>query len=230
MPLNTKIYDKEAKTIGEMDLSSRIFGLKPNMALIHQAFVAQTANERQVIAHTKGRAEVRGGGKKPWRQKGTRRARAGSSRSPIWIGGGVTFGPTKDRNFKKKINKKMKSAALLMVLSDRLDSGSLAILEKLDIKEYKTKLFNAILSNFEEAVFNKIGQPESGKQAKKAKYKRSILLISDSTDEMVKYSARNLAGAKLLFINNLNIVDLLKYRQVIMTKDAAAMLQERYTK
>jgi large subunit ribosomal protein L4 len=230
MPLNTKIYDKEAKTVGDIDLSSRIFGLKANMALIHQVFVAQTANERQVIAHTKGRADVRGGGKKPWRQKGTGRARAGSSRSPIWIGGGVTFGPTKDRNFKKKINKKMKSAALLMVISDRLGSGSLAILEKLEIKEYKTKLFNSILSNFEETVFKKIEQPESGEKAKPAKYKRSILLVSDSTDEMVKYSARNLAGAKLLFINNLNIVDLLKYRQVIMTKDAAAMLQERYSK
>lgn len=102
MSIEVKIYNQKAEAVGEMKLAEKIFGVKENTALVHQVAVAQMGNERQVLAHTKGRAEVRGGGKKPWKQKGTGRARAGSSRSPIWIGGGITFGPTKDRNFKKK--------------------------------------------------------------------------------------------------------------------------------
>ncbi|MFA5420997.1 MAG: 50S ribosomal protein L4, partial [Patescibacteria group bacterium] len=106
MSVKINVYNQEAKVVGEVKLSDKVFALEANSDLIHQALVAQMSNERQVLAHTKTKAEVRGGGKKPWKQKGTGRARAGSSRSPIWVGGGVTFGPRKDRNFTKKINKK----------------------------------------------------------------------------------------------------------------------------
>ncbi|MCK4554466.1 50S ribosomal protein L4, partial [Candidatus Parcubacteria bacterium] len=118
MSISVKIYNQKAEAVGDIKLSDKVFGVKANEPLVHQAMVAQMSNERQVLAHTKDRSEVRGGGRKPWKQKGTGRARAGSIRSPIWKGGGVTFGPRKDRNFSKNINKKMKQNAMLMVLSD----------------------------------------------------------------------------------------------------------------
>ena len=156
MSIKVKVYNQKAEAISEASLPAKVFGVKVNEPLVHQAMVTQMANERQVLAHTKGRSDVRGGGKKPWRQKGTGRARAGSSRSPIWIGGGVTFRTIKDRNFKKDINKKMKQKALCMVLSDRAKDGSIAVLDKLDIIEFKTKIFNSILKSFEDKVLNSI--------------------------------------------------------------------------
>lgn len=201
-----------------MELSSKVFGLKVNDALIHQAAVTQMANERQVIAHTKDRSEVRGGGRKPWRQKGTGRARHGSSRSPIWIGGGVTFGPRNDRNFKKRINKKMKQNALLMVLSDRAAGDSFIVLDKLAATEFKTKVFNKIINGFEDKIF------------KTENAKRSFLIIIDQGDEKLNYSARNLTGIKLINVDNINIIDLLKYRNLILNKAAVEKLTERYGK
>jgi large subunit ribosomal protein L4 len=180
--------------------------------------VAQMSNERQVLAHTKSRSEVRGGGKKPWRQKGTGRARAGSSRSPIWIGGGVTFGPKNTRNFSKNINKKMKQKAIFMVLSDRLLSNKLAIIEKLDIKEYKTKEIDKTIKNFEEKVIK-----EDIK-----KNKRSVLLINDKKDDKIKYSSRNLEGLKTINTENINILDLLKYRNLVITKKTIEKLEKIY--
>src|SRR3989339_389516 len=130
MSIEVKIYNQKAEETGNLTLKDKVFGVKLNETLVHQAAVTQAANNRQVLAHTKTRAEVRGGGKKPWKQKGTGRARAGSSRSPIWIGGGVTFGPLKERNFKKDINKKMKQKAMFMVISDRVASEAMAILDE----------------------------------------------------------------------------------------------------
>ena len=130
MSIKIKIYNQNAEAAGEMELSPKVFGVKVNHDLIHQAVVTQMANERQVIAHTKDRSEVRGGGRKPWAQKGTGRARHGSSRSPIWIGGGVTFGPRNDRNFKMRLNRKMKQNAMLMALSDKAAGDNFIVFDK----------------------------------------------------------------------------------------------------
>ena len=251
MPIKINIYNQKAEAVGDMKLSDKVFGVKANEALVHQAMVAQMSNERQVLAHTKDRSEVRGGGKKPWRQKGTGRARAGSTRSPIWIGGGVTFGPRKDRNFKKNINKKMKQKAMLMALSDRVKSGNLAILEKMEIAEFNTKVFNGMLKRMEEKVLkirrqttddrrqddvkktSEKSTPKSHPPAKsgtgeRGLSKRSILLINDKKDDKVKYSGRNLVGVEIINLDNINILDLLKYRSLILTVDTVKKLEERY--
>lgn len=244
MALKIKVYNQNAEAAGEMELSSKVFGVKANEALVHQAVVAQMANERKVIAHTKTRSEVRGGGKKPWAQKGTGRARHGSSRSPIWKGGGVTFGPRKDRNFKLRINKKMKQSAIFMVLSDKVTSNHLVVLDKISLTEFKTKIFNQILTGLENKVMlplnsaapevkaktalNLTGQAE--KQAKKPTKKRSFLIIIDKSDEKLMYSAKNLPGVLLININNINIVDLLKYKELILTKATVEKIAERYGK
>jgi len=235
------IYNQKAEKTGDIEVSDKVFGVKMSEALIHQAVVAQMANERQVIAHTKGRAEVRGGGKKPWKQKGTGRARAGSSRSPIWIGGGVTFGPTKERNFSKKINKKMKQKALLMAISDRVKNGEIIVLDNLNTKEFKTKVMDTILKNIEKNILeikNKKIEPrkeekiekktKTKKEEKIKKYKRSFLVVNDKKDEKVKFSIRNLAGIKILNLNNINIVDLLKYKNLVLTQEAVKNLEEKY--
>ncbi len=219
MSIKTNIYNQNAEIIGEVNLSEKVFAVKVNEDLVHQAMVTQSANERQVLAHTKTKAEVSGGGKKPWKQKGTGRARAGSSRSPIWIGGGVTFGPRKDRNFSKKINKKMNQKALMMVLSDRLSSNNLAVVDKFDLKDYSTKTFNTCVKKIEN-IF-----PVGDK-----KVKRSVLFINDIKDEKVVFSARNLAGLEIINLENLNIIDLLKNRNLILTESAVKTINERYSK
>jgi len=221
MPIKVNVYNQKGEPAGDIKLSNKIFGVKANEALIHQAVVTQMANERQVLAHTKTRSEVRGGGKKPWAQKGTGRARAGSSRSPIWIGGGVTFGPRNDRNFKKKINKKMKQKAIFMVLSDRVENKNLVIIEKLEINEFKTKDFDNILKNLENKALD---SKESKKEAKKEK--RSILIINDKKDIKVKFSGRNLAGVEILNRENINILDLLKYKNLIMTVETVKSIEK----
>lgn len=215
--MKINVYNQNGEQAGTVEVSEKIFGVKVNSVLMHQAVVAQMANERQVLAHTKGRGDVRGGGKKPWKQKGTGRARAGSSRSPIWIGGGVTFGPTKERNFSKKLNKKMRQKAIKMALSEKLSNNNLVIVDKLDIKDFKTKVFNQIIKNIENKIFNY-----------KKDIKRNVLIINNEKDEKVKYSGRNLAGVKMLNLENINIVDLLKYKNYILTKETIAKLEERY--
>ncbi|MBL7058137.1 50S ribosomal protein L4 [Patescibacteria group bacterium] len=217
---NIKVYNQKAEVIEEAELPVEIFGLKMNEGLIHQMVVADMANKRQVLAHTKGRAEVSGGGKKPWKQKGTGRARAGSSRSPIWVGGGVTFGPTKDRNFKKLVNKKMKVKALLCVLSDKVKSDNFTILDKIELKEYKTKVLNDVIGRFESQVFVKEDR----------KKKRSILIINNTKDSMAKRSASNLVGVEMINVDNINIIDLLKFKYLLITKESLDVLKERYSK
>ncbi len=219
MSIKLNIYNQTAEKTGNIELSEKVFGLKLSEPLIHQALITQMSNERQVLAHTKDRSEVRGGGKKPWRQKGTGRARVGSSRSPIWIGGGVTFGPTKDRNFKKKINRKMKQQALCMVLSDRVANNSLVVMDKLEIAEFKTKVVDKIFKNIEDKILAK----ETTKKAK-----RSLLVISDDKGEQFKYSVRNLVGAKNIKLENINIVDLLKYKNLVITESAVKKIETLY--
>ncbi len=216
MSLKIKVYNQSAEAVKDLSLSDKVFSVKANNELLHQAVVAQLANARQVLAHTKDRSEVRGGGKKPWKQKGTGRARAGSSRSPLWIGGGVTFGPTKDRNFKKKINQKMKQKAICMALSDRVVNNSLVILDSLEFKEYKTKKFAAMLSNLEKKVLNTD--------------RRDILVINEAKDEKARYSGRNLKGVKIINLENINLVDLLNYKNLLLTEKAVEALDARYGK
>lgn len=219
------IYNQKAEKVAETDLASNIFDVKINHDLIHQAMLAQMGNERQVLAHTKGRSEVRGGGKKPWKQKGTGRARAGSSRSPIWIGGGVTFGPTNNRNFSKRINKKMKIKAVCMVFSDKVISNDIRIVDELIIENYKTKDFNNIINALLRADNNKSEKDDSIKTNKK-----SVLIINDKNDEKVRYSASNIPGTKVINMQNINILDLLKYRNLIITQNGIKELEKRHTK
>ncbi len=216
MSLKIKVYNQSVEPVKDLELADKIFGVKANNELLHQAVIAQMANARQVLAHTLDRSEVRGGGKKPWKQKGTGRARVGSSRSPIWIGGGVTFGPTKDRNFKKKINQKMKQKALFMALSDKLATNSLVIIDNLEFAEYKTKTFNTLLTKVEKTVL--------------LNERRNILIINENKEEKAKYSSRNLTGVKVINLENINLVDLLNFKNLLLTESVLGLLTERYNK
>ena len=216
----TKIYNQKGEVVGEHDVSSDVFSIKMNEDLVHQAMVAQMGNARQVLAHTKGRSEVRGGGKKPWKQKGTGRARAGSSRSPIWIGGGVTFGPTSDRNFSKQINKKMRQKAIACVLSNKLKNGHFVILDKLDIKDFKTKVMCSTVVSLG-VVLDK---------GNEKKTKPKMLIVDNKNSNEAKKSASNIPNVELINLGNINIVDLLKYKGLVMTKGAVDELETRYKK
>lgn len=216
MSLKIKIYNQSAEAIKDLELSAKIFGVEPKSELLHQAMVTQMNNSRQVLAHTKDRSEVAGGGKKPWKQKGTGRARAGSSRSPIWIGGGVTFGPRNERNFKQKINQKMKQKAIFMALSDRVNTKSLVVLDDLKLENYKTKQFNQIITDLEKKVW----QTE----------RRNLLVVNDVKDDKVKYSGRNLTGVKIINLENINLVDLLNFRYLLITEKGIEKLTKLYSK
>jgi large subunit ribosomal protein L4 len=207
------IHNQKAEVVGEIELSDKVFGVAPKEELIHQVLVAQMANGRIAIANTKDRSEVRGGGKKPWRQKGTGRARVGSSRNPIWRGGGVVFGPTKDRNFSKDINKKMRQKALCMVLSDKVTDKNLIIMDSLEVKDFKTKVIEAMISELEQKILQ-------------AKGRRSILVMDEAGNEKFKKSAANLPNLMVINLDNINIADLLKYKYLIMTADAVKKLNK----
>lgn len=215
MSIKVKVYNQSATAVKDLELAKDIFAVKANADLLHQAVVAQQANERQVLAHTKDRSEVRGGGKKPWKQKGTGRARVGSNRSPIWVGGGVTFGPTKDRNFSKKLNKKMKQKAIMMALSDKLAQSSLIVVENLEMKEFKTKDFNTMLKAFEKELLP---------------MRRNLLIVNGDKNDKAFYSGRNLKGVDIINPENINIVDLLSHRQVMMTEKGIKALEKNYGK
>ena len=214
--MKIKVYNQSAEAVKDLELDAKIFGVKPNHDLLHQAVITQQANARQVLAHTKDRSEVSGGGKKPWKQKGTGRARVGSSRSPLWIGGGVTFGPTKNRNFKQKINQKMKQKAMFMALSDKAVTETLVVLENLNFSEFKTKKFNAILSAVEKNVLKND--------------RRDILVINEAKNEKAQYSGRNLEGVKIINLENINLLDILNYKNLLVTEAAVKSLSDRYSK
>jgi large subunit ribosomal protein L4 len=203
-----KTYNTNGEEIGQTRLPSEIFDVKINSDLIHQVVISQMANKRTVIAHTKDRAQVRGGGKKPWRQKGTGRARHGSRRSPLWKGGGVTFGPTKERNFEKKINKKMKRKAILMVLSAKVKNNLLLILEKLSLEKPKTKLMAGFLG--------------------KLPFKGSALIVLPHLERDIVRSARNIKHVATVEARNLNALDLLSFKYLIMPKDAIKVIKETF--
>jgi large subunit ribosomal protein L4 len=216
MSLKVTVYNQAAEALKDLELSVQIFGVKPNEELLHQAVVAQQANARQVLAHTKDRSEVAGSGKKPWKQKGTGRARSGSVRSPLWIGGGVVFGPRNNRNFKKKINQKMKQKALFMALSDKVATGTFVVLENMEVAEFKTKKFNSILTAVEKKVLKND--------------RRDVLVLNDAKSDKLQYSARNLQGVKIINLENINLVDILNYKNLLLTEAAVKSLATRYTK
>jgi len=210
--LKVSVYNLEGKEVEDIKLDPQVFAVEINQALIHQAVEAQRANARQTLAHAKGRAEVRGGGRKPWRQKGTGRARHGSTRSPIWKGGGVTFGPTNERNFAKKINKQMKRKAFFMSLTDKVKESNFIVVDKLEIPEVKTKKLSQILSNLIKDE------------------KKSALLVLAKKDDIVAKSARNLPKTKTILADSLNLIDVLKYKYVIIDKEGVKKLIEVYKK
>ena len=225
--IKVKLYNQKAEEVGEEKLNADIFGVEANPELIHQVVVAQNHNSRQVLAHTKDRSEVRGGGKKPWKQKGTGRARVGSSRSPIWIGGGVTFGPTKDRNFSVKINKKMKRKALFMCLSDRVKDESFILLDKFEIEEIKTKKVAEILDKLNKKIINKKAMPTGRQEDGKAK-KPTILVVLDKDSDKVFKSAKNIERVSVIGAENLNVVDILKYKYLLTTVQSVKSIEKVY--
>lgn len=208
---SVKVYNQEGQEIGQEELKPEIFGVAPKAVVIQQAVEAQLANRRQVLAHTKTRAEVRGGGRKPWRQKGTGRARHGSIRSPLWVGGGITFGPRNDRNFQKKINKKAKRLALFMSLSDKLNNQKLYLIEDLKITAGKTKLLKEIIKRL------------PGGEGK-------LLLAIEPSDKKIFQASRNLNKIKISSVNSLNVYDVLNYSYLGLTKKGLALFYQTFLK
>lgn len=199
------VYNLEGQTVGEIELSDAVFGAPVNEALLHQAVVTYLNNQRQGTASTKTRAEVRGGGRKPWRQKGTGRARHGSIRSPIWVGGGVTFGP-KPREFRQALPKKARRAAMRSALSAKVRDGELIVLETLSMAEPKTKEMAAVLSRLSA--------------------ERKPLIVLSERDRNVELSTRNLPGAGTTQATDMNVYQVLAHDKLVLTKDAVAKLEE----
>ena len=201
--MKCKVYNLGGEITGEMDLSAAVFEVEKNADLLHQVIVSLQSNRRRAIAHTKTRAEVRGGGRKPWKQKGTGRARAGSLRSPIFKGGGVIFGPRSNRNFSKKINRKMKQKAFLIALSSKVKDSEMRIVENFDIAHAKTKVLVEFIA--------KIGG--TGK---------SVLFVSPQQNANLKRSLANIDRAKFLMAGGISSLDLLNNKFLILDKEAAA--------
>ncbi|NLC30488.1 MAG: 50S ribosomal protein L4 [Candidatus Moranbacteria bacterium] len=206
--MKTIVYNLEGKKVKDLELSEKVFNIPLNADLLHQVYVSMDANQRVAIAHTKGRGEVAGSGKKPWKQKGTGRARAGSVRSPIWRGGGIVFGPQKDRNFKKKINKKSNTRAILMALSEKLRSKNILVVDKLEAKNKKTKDIAVSLDNL--------------------KVKGSILInLAQGEKENYLY-VRNIKKVKCLPIDNLNVLDIMNHKNLILSEESIKYLEKKY--
>ena len=205
------VYNQQGKQVGTTLLPKEIFEVKINPDLIHQLIILQMASRRRVIAHTKGRGEVRGGGRKPWRQKGTGRARAGSIRSPIFKGGGVTFGPTKEKLFKKKIPKSMKRKALFMALSAKANKNLLILLDKLNIEKPKTKEVMKILNSLP------------------CKEKNTLLILAQYDKNIIR-AARNIPNIRIIQVKDLNCLDLLSFKYLLMPKESIKIIKETFAK
>ena len=204
---NVSVYNMEGKEVGTIELNDSVFGVEVNEHLVHLAVVQQLANNRQGTQKAKTRAEVSGGGRKPWRQKGTGHARQGSTRSPQWAGGGVVFAPV-PRDYSFKLNKKEKRAALKSVLTDKVQNNNLIVLDELKLDEIKTKKFQAVLSNLN--------------VTKKA------LVVLNENDKNVMLSARNIPTVKTSLTNTINVYDILNAHTLVVTKDAVKTIEEVY--
>lgn len=208
--METQVYNQKGKAVGSLALPEAIFGLSWNADLVHQVVTAMQANARTPIAHTKFRGEVSGTGKKPWKQKGTGRARHGSQRSPLWRGGGITHGPRNDKSYEQKINKKMAAKALFTVLSEKARKGQILFLEEIVMSKIKTKDGVEILKNLASIKgFEKMGA---------AKNKKGIYLTVPAKSENIKKSFANIKSIEVDEVRNMNPVDLLAYRFIIMAQ------------
>ena len=203
---NVSVYNMEGKEVGTMELNDAVFGVEVNEHLVHMAVVAQLANKRQGTQKAKTRSEVSGGGRKPWKQKGTGHARQGSTRSPQWTGGGVVFAPT-PRDYTIRLNKKEKRAALKSALTSRVIDNKFVVVDELKFDEIKTKNFKAVMDNL--------------------KVSKALVVLADN-DKNTVLSARNLPDVKTSFVNTINVFDILKYNTVVATKAAVASIEEVY--
>ena len=201
------VYDIEGKKVKTIELKEEIFGIKPNEAVVHRVLVNYLANQRQGTQSTKTRSEVSGGGRKPWRQKGTGRARQGSIRAPQWIKGGIALGP-KPRSYKYTVNKKERRLAILSCLSSKVLEKELVVVDSLPLKEIKTKEMAKALTNL--------------------KVEGKTLILLPEKNENVQKSARNIEGVKTTLVNTINVYDLLKYKNLVITLDTVKKLEEVY--
>lgn len=205
--VSAKIFDQKGKEAGSIDLPAKVFAVKWRSDLVHQVVEGMRSNKRAGTADTKGRGEVRGGGRKPWKQKGTGRARHGSSRSPIWVGGGVTHGPLAEKNYKRKISKSMRAQALFSVLSRKLKDGELAFVDSLAMTAIKTDKAVEVLNNIAKAAGMNI--PVKSKNAK-------VLTAVFARDEKIEKSFRNISTLDLVFLKNLNPLDVLNHKYLLI--------------
>ena len=201
------VYDIQGKKVSTVDLKDEIFGIEPNEAVVHSVLVNFLANQRQGTQNTKTRSEVSGGGRKPWRQKGTGRARQGSIRAPQWIKGGIALGP-KPRSYKYTVNKKEKRLAIKSCLSSKVLEKELVVVDSLPLKEIKTKEMVKALNNL--------------------KVEGKTLILLPEKNETVQKSARNIEGVKTTLVNTINVYDLLKYKNLVITLDTVKKLEEVY--
>ena len=203
---NVSVYNKEGKEIDTLELNDAVFGVEVNEHLVHMAVVAQLANNRQGTQKAKNRSEVSGGGRKPWRQKGTGHARQGSTRAPQWTGGGMVFAPT-PRDYTIRLNKKEKRAALKSALTSRVNENKFIVVDSLSFDEIKTKNFKAVMDNLKVS-------------------KALVVLDEESTNAAI--SAKNIPTVKTARVNTINVYDILKYNTVVATKAAVASIEEVY--
>ena len=203
---NVTVFNMEGIEVGTMELNDAVFGVEVNEHLVHLAVVAQLANKRQGTQKAKTRSEVSGGGRKPWRQKGTGHARQGSTRAPQWTGGGVVFAPT-PRDYTIRLNKKEKRAALKSALTSKVQGSSLVVIDELKFEEIKTKNFVNVMNNL--------------------KVQKGLVVIADN-DANVVMSAKNVADVNTTLVNNINVYDIMKAKTVVLTKDAVAKIEEVY--
>ena len=203
---NVSVYNMEGNEVGKMELNDAVFGVEVNEHLVHMAVVAQLANNRQGTQKAKTRSEVSGGGRKPWRQKGTGHARQGSTRAPQWTGGGIVFAPT-PRDYTIRLNKKEKRAALKSALTSKVQGSSLIVVDELKFDEIKTKNFTNVMNNL--------------------KVEKGLVVIADN-DTNVVMSARNVADVDNTLVNTINVYDVMKAKTVVLTKAAVAKIEEVY--
>ena len=201
------VYSVAGKKVSDLELKEEIFGIEPNEAIVHSVLVNYLANQRQGTQSTKTRSEVRGGGRKPWRQKGTGRARQGSIRAPQWIKGGIALGP-KPRSYKYRVNRKEKQLAIKSLLSSKVIENNLVVVDKFDFKEIKTKQMADAMKNL--------------------KIEGKALIVIPQKDENVQKSARNLEGVRTASVSTINVFDLLKYNKLVLTVDSVKKLEEVY--
>lgn len=204
------IHNQEGKKVEDLNVSDGVFGVAANNELLHQVFMVMSGNQRNPIAHTKDKSEVAGTGKKPFKQKGTGSARQGQKRNPVMKGGGVAFGPTSDRNFKRDLNKKMKQKAVMIALSEKLRSGNLIALDTLTVKEAKTKTFAEIL--------------------KKLEIKGRVLVAFAQEEQEATLASRNIAKAVNTMTKDLNVMDLLNNKYLLLSKQSIAYLEAKFQK